>query len=344
MSLSDQCQEKVRAGGIFAPRPLGFGRAIEFLSPSAHSMIHYDPATVPHRDLHQILLSGIAPRPIAFVSSKNSAGQLNLAPFSFFNCFASKPPVVAIGPAIAAASGREKDTLLNILQTRECTISIVSYSFVHQMNISSTDYEYGVDEYTKSGLHKVDSDVVAVPYVAESNFSMECTLIDNRELFREIGGNGNIMLLRVQRIHVKEDVITDGKIDPRKMDQVARMGYKWYARVRPEDCFEAAQPRTRGIGMDQLPESIRQSTVLSGNDLARLALVTSVPEAVGDFSLFTALAALRMKIDESVIVELDELKNALTGGINDSLRHHAAKLFCAVDDVASAWQCLLASK
>lgn len=180
------------------------------------TMITFDPNVVSHRDFHQILLSGVAPRPIAFVTSRDSEGTINLAPFSFFNAFASKPPIVAIGPAIAAATGREKDTLLNILETGECTISTVSYPFVEQMNLASTDYPRGVDEFTKSGLSKAESQVVSVPYVAEAQIAMECTLVHNIELFREKGGNGNIMLLRVERLHVRESAMTDGRIDPEK--------------------------------------------------------------------------------------------------------------------------------
>ncbi len=304
-------------------------------------MIHYDPSTIAHRDFHQILLSGVAPRPIAFVSSVNASGQVNLAPFSFFNSFASKPPVVAIGPAIAAASGREKDTLLNILQTGQCTISMVSHSFVHQMNLASTDYEYGVDEYVKSGLTKCMGDVVPVPYVAESCFSMECELIQNIELFRELGGNGNIMLLKVLRLHVKEEVMTNGTIDPRKMDLVARMGYKWYARIREEDCFEAAQPRSRGMGMDQLPEHIRLSSVLSANDCARLAMSPSIPSPTSGFSLDACLRSVRMQLPDGLVPELNAILRGLERGDDTLVAHRAAKLCLMLDRIDDAWQCLL---
>ncbi len=307
-------------------------------------MIHYDPTLISHRDFHQILLSGVAPRPIAFVSSMNSDGQVNLAPFSFFNAFASKPPVVAIGPAIAAATGREKDTLLNILQTGECTISTVSYSFVQQMNLASTDYEPGVDEFVKSGLTKASSDLVKAPYVAESFFSMECSLIQNIELFREQGGNGNIMLLKVLRVHVKEKAMTDGKIDPRKMDLVARMGYKWYARVQAEDCFEAGQPRLRGIGMDNLPSFIQQSRLLSGNDLAQLAMVEKVPEIDPQFSLETVLNTLGSIENAKQNAELTALSNSIRAAapkLGDEDRHRLAAICCQQGHSDWAWQCLL---
>jgi flavin reductase (DIM6/NTAB) family NADH-FMN oxidoreductase RutF len=248
-------------------------------------MTTYNPKDIPHKDFHQILLSAVSPRPIAFVTSMNKGGQANLSPFSFFNAFASKPPVVAIGPAIAAATGREKDTLLNILETGECTISTVHFDILHQMNLASTNYDRGVDEYLKAGLTKKPSEIVKPPYVAESHIALECALIENIELFREEGGNGNIMLLRVLRLHAKDDVLTEGKIDPRKMDLVGRMGYKWYTRVSAVSCFECAQPIAKGIGFDNLPIHVLNSTVLRGSDLAKLASVTSIPEQRKDFAI-----------------------------------------------------------
>jgi flavin reductase (DIM6/NTAB) family NADH-FMN oxidoreductase RutF len=283
-------------------------------------MITFDPHVVSHRDFHQILLSGVAPRPIAFVTSRDSHGTLNLAPFSFFNAFASKPPIVAIGPAIAAATGREKDTLLNILETGECTISTVSYPYVEQMNLASTDYPRGVDEFEKSGLTKAASHVVSVPFVAEAQVAMECTLVRNIELFRETGGNGNIMLLRVERLHAQESAMTDGRIDPRKMDLVARMGYAWYARITPESCFESAQPRVKGIGFDGLPPGIRSSPVLTGNDLAKLAGVPAIP-----------VVSVGSAADAPVHDD----------GANEYAAHHKAKELLASGNVDAAWQCLL---
>ncbi|MFM7774825.1 MAG: flavin reductase family protein [Candidatus Kapaibacterium sp.] len=305
-------------------------------------MITYDPAEVSHRDFHQILLSGVAPRPIAFVTSRDSSGTLNLAPFSFFNSFASKPPIVAIGPAIAAATGREKDTLLNILETGECTISTVSYPFVEQMNLASTDYPRGVDEFEKSGLTKAPSHVVSVPYVAEAQIAMECTLVHNIELFREKGGNGNIMLLRVQRLHVQESAMTDGRIDPRKMDLVARMGYAWYARITPESCFESAQPRVKGIGFDGLPDAIRSSAVLTGNELALLAGVPMVPSPSADADVAASVRETGADLD-SLREEAHLMAASRSMNPSDYLRHRMAQVLLARRNVDAAWQCLLSA-
>jgi flavin reductase (DIM6/NTAB) family NADH-FMN oxidoreductase RutF len=304
------------------------------------TMITFDPNLVSHRDFHQILLSGVAPRPIAFVTSRDSEGTVNLAPFSFFNAFASKPPIVAIGPAIAAATGREKDTLLNILETGECTISTVSYPFVEQMNLASTDYPRGVDEFTKSGLSKAESQVVSVPYVAEAQIAMECTLVHNIELFREKGGNGNIMLLRVERLHVQESAMTDGRIDPRKMDLVARMGYSWYARVTPEACFESVQPRVKGIGFDALPERVRHSKILSGNDLALLAGVPAIPAVDSGADTKQAFIDAGGDID-ALNTQAASLAATYAMSTEEYVAHSMAQKLLAGRNIAAAWQCVL---
>lgn len=304
-------------------------------------MISYNPAEIPHPQMHGILLSGVSPRPIAFVASRSSEGNINLAPFSFFNAFASKPPVVAIGPAVSVRSGKVKDTWRNILETGECTISAVTYGMLHQMNIAAAEYPHGTDEFVKAGLTKVPADTVNVPYVGESPFAMECRLIENIELFRQEGGNGNIMLLRIHRIHVKESVLSEGKIDPRKMNLIARMGYHWYARVTPDVCFELPQPGEKcGIGFDALPEPIRRSPILTGNDLGQLASVLSLPERDPSF------AEIRSSADS---IEHELIARNPRGALEAALRtssadqwtlHRIAQAFLANSDILSAWQTL----
>lgn len=304
-------------------------------------MITYDPASVPHPQMHGILLSGVAPRPIAFVASRSPQGDVNLAPFSFFNAFASKPPVVAIGPAVSVRSGKVKDTWRNILDTGECTISAVTYGMLHQMNLAAAEYPHGTDEFVKAGLTKVPAETVGVPYVGESPFAMECRLIQNIELFREEGGNGNIMLLRVHRIHVKESVLTDGKIDPRKMDLVARMGYHWYARVTPDVCFELPQPGEKlGIGFDALPEPIRRSPILTGNDLGLLASVLELPARDPSFAEIGSNAD---SIEHELIASNPRgaLDAALrTGDRSPWTLHRIARAFLERGDLIGAWQTL----
>ncbi len=242
------------------------------------------PSDLSHRDRHQLLLSGVSPRPIAFVTSVDAEGNVNLSPFSFYNAYASNPPIVAIGPAIAAKTGLAKHTWLNILATGECTISAVSYSMVHSMNLTSAAFASDVDEYAKAGFTKRPSVVVAPPSVAESPYTMECRLIENIELRRDIGGNGNLMLLEVVAFHVADTVMVNGRVDPRGMDLVGRMGDAYYTRTT--ELFEATQPPHIPIGMDELPYLIRTSTILTGNELAQLAYVPVLPMLDGTFPQF----------------------------------------------------------
>lgn len=303
------------------------------------------PDELSHRDRHQLLLSGVSPRPIAFVSSVDANGVSNLAPYSFFNAFASKPPIVAIGPAIAAKTGKVKDTWANIMATGECTINAVSYAMSAAMNIASSDYDAQVDEFTKAGFTKAASSIVHPPYVAESPFAMECRLMENIELRRDIGGNGNLMLLEVVAFHVSDSVMVDGAIDPRRMDLVARMGGSYYARAHESVIFTQQQPPIPSIGIDALPEHIRTSPVLTGRDLAVLATVPELPMYDGSFPVFDA--AFRA---DSVEIEL-AAGNALAALyvlMNDPLRRHdrialhsIAKCFLDKGLVDQAWQTLL---
>lgn len=277
-------------------------------------MVTFFPDELSHRDRHQLVLSGVAPRPIAFVSTMDKLGNTNLSPFSFFNAFASKPPIVAIGPAVAAKTGREKDTWLNLMETGECTVNAVTYAMVHQVNLASSDYPRGTDEFVKAGFTKRPSVQIAPPSVAESPYVMECRLMDHIELRRDIGGNGNIVLLEAVCFHVAEHVMTDGRIDPIKMDLVARMGYSHYCRTT--DIFEAVQPGHQCMGIDALPARIRNSSILSGSDLAQLAYLEAVPER-----------------DESF---------ALPEFVTDEARAHgAAKELINKGNIAEAWQVLL---
>lgn len=275
-----------------------------------------NPKDVEHRELHNILLSGVAPRPIALVASQDSDGNVNLSPFSFFNCYASKPPIVAIGPAFSAKTGKAKDTYLNILETKVATISTVTYSMVEAISLASCEYPKGVDEFEKSGLTKNESQTIPVPGVAESPFIMECTFLENIPLGRDIGGNGNLMMLQVQSFTIDDAMIVDGKLHPHKMDLVARMGYNWYARCDENSVFELFKPQWNGIGVDALPNEVRESSILTGNNLAKLAGVKEIPQKD---PLFTTTFSNREE------------------------QHLLAKQFLANGDTQSAWQVLLHS-
>ncbi len=240
--------------------------------------LEFIPGEVPKREMHQILLSGVAPRPIALVSTISTDGILNLAPYSFFNAYASNPPIVAIGPAISAATGKIKDTYTNIIETGECTINAVTYDMAEQISLASCEFPPDINEFEKSGLHPIESHKVKAPRVMESPFQMECKLIETIALKRELGGNGNIMLLEVVIIHADEKVFTNEQIDPQKLDLVARMGYDYYCRAYGDAIFEVFKPKWNGIGIDALPEFIKQSNVLTGAQLAKLAGIKEIPQ------------------------------------------------------------------
>jgi flavin reductase (DIM6/NTAB) family NADH-FMN oxidoreductase RutF len=269
-------------------------------------------------------------------------GVCNLSPFSFFNAFASRPPIVAIGPAIAARTGKPKDTWLNILATEECTISMVSYAMVHSMNVAAAPYPPDVDEFVKSGFSKGASRLVRPPYVAESPYSMECKLMQNIELRRDVGGNGNLVLLEVVAFHVADSVLVNGHIDPRRMDLVGRMAGGFYTRTT--DIFEAHQPPHQCIGIDALPDHIKNSDVLTGNDLAQLAFVPVLPMLDGSFPEFEAsYTADSVEIELASGDPLAALYAMLQAGRqrDRGLRHRIAQAFIRQGQIDQAWQTLL---
>ena len=204
-----------------------------------------------------LLISGIVPRPIAFVGTKDNNGNDNLAPFSFFNGFGANPPIVGFSPALSGKTGKPKDTLLNIKENPEFSISIVNYDIVEQTSLASSEYSRSIDEFTKSGLEKFQCAEISVSAVKGSPFIMECKLYDIIELGGK-PGSGNLILGEVVKFHVRSDIYTDNKIDPLKIDAVSRLGYSWYSRSN-KGLFEIKKPKVNGIGFDSLPEYILNS-------------------------------------------------------------------------------------
>ena len=259
-------------------------------------MMTFDTRDLPVARLHQILLGAVAPRPIAFASTVDEDGRPNLAPFSFFNVFSANPPILVFSPARRGRDNTTKDTYENVKRVPECVINMVNYDMVQQMSLASTEYPTGVNEFIKSGLTPLASEVVRPFRVAESPVQMECRVNEIMELGPG-GGAGNLVVCEVMRIHVQEDVLdADGRIDPVKVDQVSRMGGMWYSRAR-QGLFELRQPSTElGIGFDGLPADIRQSRILTGNQLAQLASVTALPDetSVNEYKL-TELADVFME-------------------------------------------------
>ena len=234
------------------------------------------------KEIYNIMISGISPRPIAFVSSQNSDGEDNLAPFSYFNAFGSNPPIIGFSPANSGRTGKQKDTLLNIKETKEFAVSIVDYNMVEQVSLSSCEYDSAIDEFVKSGFKKKNSSLISTPGVFNSPFIMECKLYN----ILELGGNpgsGNLILGEILCFHLREDILkNDNEIDPYKLDPIARLGYNFYSRSA-ESLFEVFKPRYNGIGFDRLPSLIRESEELNGNELAKLAGVQNMPLKSNDY-------------------------------------------------------------
>ena len=240
-------------------------------------MLSILPQEVSTGKLHGYLLSAVSPRPIAFASTVDDLGNVNLSPFSFFNVFSANPPILVFSPARRVRDNTTKHTLENILITKEVVINIVNYDMVQQMSLSSTEYPAGVNEFLKSGLTEVASDIVKPPRVQEAPVQFECKVNDVIALGNQ-GSAGNLIIAEVVKLQIKETILdADGKIDANKIDAVARMGGNWYNRSR-EGMFEVIKPiKTRGIGVDALPISIKNSTILTGNELGILGNSERIP-------------------------------------------------------------------
>jgi flavin reductase (DIM6/NTAB) family NADH-FMN oxidoreductase RutF len=240
-----------------------------------------DPKAVSVGEFHGLMLGAVAPRPIAFASTVDREGNINLSPFSFFNCFGANPPILVFSPSRRVRDNTTKHTLENVQEVAEVVINIVNYPIVEQMSLASTEYEKGVDEFAKSGLTPLPSQHVRPPRVAEAPVSFECIVKDIIPLGEE-GGAGNLVICEVLLMHVLESVLDEkGRIDPQKLDAVARMGGDYYCRASGTSIFEVAKPtRHKGIGVDQIPDNIRYSKVLTGNDLGRLGSIEALPDAI----------------------------------------------------------------
>lgn len=241
-------------------------------------MLRIDPSGIATKDLHQFILGAVAPRPIAFASTISADGVPNLAPFSFFNAFSSNPPILIFSANRRVSNNTTKDTLKNVEDTGEVVINVVSHRIVRQMTLCSIDYGPEVNEFEKAGFTPLPSENIRPFRVAESPVHMECK-VDKILPLGEKGGAGNLIICNILLMHIDESVMNDnGRIDPHKIDLVARMGRFYYARASGDAIFEVAQPyNVIGIGFDGLPQSIRHSNVLTGNNLGELAALTALP-------------------------------------------------------------------
>lgn len=279
--------------------------------------------------LHQYLLGAVAPRPICFASTLDQQGNANLSPFSFFNVFGSNPPILVFSPSRRVRDNSLKHTLENIRETGEVVINVVNFSMVQQMSLSSCEYPKGVDEFVKAGFTKLISEAVKPYRVAESPVQMECVVDQVIETGTE-GGAGNLIICRLLRMHIQDAVLDAGnRIDPHKIDLVARMGGDYYCRASGHAIFEVPKPNAQpGIGLDALPASVRNSHILTGNDLGMLANVHEMP-------------AIDPSFDDVRLKEIVQYF-AINPGEMEIELHYYAKQLLQEGKVSLAWQVLLA--
>lgn len=285
-----------------------------------------DPKSIDQPVLHNYLLTAVAPRPIALASTIDKEGRVNLSPFSFFNVFSSNPPIMIFSPARRGRDNTTKHTYENIKAINETVINIVNYPIVEQMSLSSTEYPEGVNEFTKAGFTEVASKKVKPPRVKEAPVSFECKVDQVIELGKKHGA-GNLIIARVVMMHFNEEYLdANNMLDTQKLDLVGRMGGSWYTRSSGDSLFEIPKPlRTMGIGVDALPESIRNSGVLTGNNLGRLGNIEQFP---------TQEFIEEIKTDPVV-------KTFLTTGATNSDLHRLAKRFLDKNETEKAMAVLM---
>lgn len=294
-------------------------------------MLTINTAELSPAQLQNYMQYAIAPRPICFATTIDQTGNVNLSPFSFFNMFSTNPPLCIFSPARRVRDNTTKHTLENVLEVKECVINIVNYAMVQQTSLASTEYAKGINEFEKAGFTMLPSQLVKPPRVAEAPVQMECVV---REVIHlgDNPGAGNLILAEVKLIHIREEILDEeGKIDQAKIDLVARLGGDWYCRVTPESLFKVAKPLTTlGIGVDALPKAVRNSKVLTGNDLGMLGNIEHLP-------LDEELDAMRSNS------EVKEIFDATMGDANNRERelHELARQWLSKGNVNDALKVVL---
>ncbi|MGV0964412.1 flavin reductase family protein [Empedobacter falsenii] len=273
-----------------------------------------------------IFKHAISPRPICFASTVDKDGNVNLSPFSFFNMMGQNPPICVFSPLRKMRDGSTKHTLENIWEHPECVINIVNYNMVQQQSLASVEYPKGVNEFVKAGFTELPSELVKPPRVAESPVQFECKVREVISITDQPGA-ANLVIAEIVRMHVQEDLLDENdKVSPYDLDLVARMGGDYYCRVIPESIFEVEKPtRTIGLGIDQLPDEVKHSNYLTGNNLGQLGNVEKLPtnEMIRNFK-----EQLTERLD------IQKFKSA-------EVRHQVAAKLLEQGDVNGAWYWLL---
>ena len=271
----------------------------------------------------------VAPRPVCFASTIDKEGNINLSPFSFFNLFSSNPPIVIFSPSRRVRDNTTKHTLENVLEVPEVVVNIVTYEMVHQVSLASCEYPKEMNEFEKAGFTAEPATLVKPPMVKESKVKMECKVLEVKPLGTE-GGAGNLVICEVMRMHIDDSLLDENKkIDQRKIHHIARLGGDWYCKVNETNLFTVPKPNTElGIGVDALPESIRNSDILSGNDLGHLANVREMP-------------VIEPSFDDTHLKNIIQYYSLNPDDMEKELHAYAKKLL-AEGKVKEAWQVLLA--
>ncbi len=261
----------------------------------------FDPAIILHTELHRLMLGAIAPRPIALASTVDENGRPNLSPFSFFNAFGVNPSTIIFSPSLRGRNNTTKDTYENLKQVPEVVINAVTYSMVEQVSLASTEFPKGVNEFEKSGFTAVASEKIKPFRVAESPVQWECRV---RQIIETGAGGGaaNLIICEVLLVHVNEEVLnSDGLIDTTRIDLVGRMGGDYYVRANGSALFEVEKPLAKpAIGIDSLPVHLKNSPLLSGNELGKLGSSEAVP-TIEEIQQSAQIPGVKEIIDNQVL-------------------------------------------
>lgn len=293
-------------------------------------MQSFNPSDISVPKLHGLMLGTIGPRPIAFASTIDEDGNPNLAPFSFFNVFSANPPVLIFSPARSGIDNSTKHTYQNVKAVKEVVINIVDYSMVQQTSLASTAYAKGVNEFEKAGFTMQASEKIKPFRVKESPAQYECIVKEVIELGQE-GGAGNLVICEVVKVHIKSELIDENlHVNQEKIDLVGRMGGAYYCRANGNALFQVAKPiQKTGIGIDQIPADIKNSSILTGNDLGQLGNVEELPNEtdVNEFRL-TELSQYFVSLED----DPEQLEMTL---------HNLAKELISGGKINEAWMTLL---
>tara|TARA_B100000945_G_scaffold280795_1_gene248135 strand:+ start:453 stop:1286 length:834 start_codon:yes stop_codon:yes gene_type:complete len=266
------------------------------------------------QELYRLLTSTVTPRPIALVSSIDNKGISNLSPFSFFNIFSIKPPILVFSPVNRIRDNTKKDTLNNITKNKECVIALVNKKIAQQVSLSSSNFDSDIDEFEKAGFTKINTSTINGNLIKEAPVNFECKVNQIIELGNK-GGAGNLVICEIVNIHINEEILDEeNKIDPLKLDIISRLGRSWYGKTSKESIFEITKPISKiGIGFDNLPKEILNSSILTGHDLAMLASVDTIP---------------KQKNKETISLETEE-------------KHILAKEMLTQGKIIEAWEILI---